>query len=114
MEDNMTCIVSKNRITCYDTPLNAEGFILAGDGNEYWCDLKKEIYDVLKEDAVILCYINHDVCGHLGRTDKKFIKRFTKWAGTVEEYLKRLEEETDKKCEVAKEALKLTNNNIIQ
>lgn len=108
----MPCIVGKNKITCYRTPIKANGRIRAKDGSEYWCDLRKDIYDVLKEDAVISLYDEHGSGSTYSRTDKKFIKSFTTWIGTVEEYLKRLVEEADKRCEEAKEGLKLTNENL--
>jgi hypothetical protein len=107
----MTCVVGKNKITCYITPIHAKGRIRVKDGSEYWCNLKKEIYDILKPDSVIMVYTENGVGLNYSHVDKRFIKSFTTWAGTVEEYLRRLEEEVDKKCEEAKEGLKLTKEN---
>jgi hypothetical protein len=107
----MTCIVGKNKITCYTTSIYAKGRIRVKDGSEYWCNLRKEIYDVLKDDAVVSVYSEDGTGINYSHIDKKFIKSFTTWVGTVEEYLKRLEVEADKRCEEAKEGLKLTNDN---
>lgn len=108
----MTCIFGKNKITCYTTPIYAKGRIRVKDGSEYWCNLRKEIYDVLKDDAVVSVYSEDGTGINYSHIDKKFIKKFTLWSGTVEEYLKRLDSEVSKSCEEAINGLKLTNEKL--
>jgi hypothetical protein len=104
----MPCIPGKNRITCFRTPYLAKGRIIA-NGKEYWTDIKKDLYKVLKDDAVVVVYDEMGTGMTFQHTEKKFIKSFTKWSGTVEEYLERLAVEIDKKCELIKKGLNFTN-----
>jgi hypothetical protein len=106
----MTCVLGKNRITCYHTPFLAKGRIKVKDGSEYWINLTKDVYDVLKPDAVLAVYEEHGVGQNFVHVDKKYLKRFTEWTGTVVEYLQRLEDETDKKCKEVKEYIDAKNN----
>ena len=103
----MTCVVGKNRITCYRTPSGMKGRVMTKDGSkEFWTNLDKNMYDIIGPDSVIRVFDDDEAY-----TEHRYIKRFTKWAGTVVEYLQRLEIETDKKCEAAKAALNLTKEN---
>ena len=94
----MTCIPGKNRITCYRTPINAKGRVKIKDGSEYWINIDKDVYDVLKTDAVIQMYEEDDIGLNYQHINKKYIKSYTKWSCSVIEYLQRLEDEVNKKC----------------
>ena len=81
----MPCIIGKNKISCFKAPVGARSRILVQD-HEYWCDLSKDIYDVLKPDAVIYLYENYGQSIDC----KKYLKRFTKYSESVEEHFKKL------------------------
>ena len=85
-------------------PAHAKGRIAVKD-MEYWTDVPKDIYNVLKPDAVIVVYNIVVSCGECNNLWKKYLKRFTKWLCTTDEYLK------EQEAKFVEGEQKLTNEN---